>query len=439
MTLERSIDEVLPERAFVALLDAESRVFLRLANTFLATPDGRWNKRHYYQLASESDGLESFLDDYGARFNRTFCLFRELVASLRWLSLAAFSVSHLEGRFDSYGIEPSLDADTTSRAAQSFSRARAFLDASILALLGRVRREVDALGVRWAPDTFPEEHFPSGITRHRLPRNIGQDDVADETQRIAEVASKYLAAVGMLSDLRVSRIELPEERRKFLARVCTEERARVYEATVHNLQSAYDTHIKNTIEEAQDERLPRLRGHVSASLHLLESVTFLTHFVERHEVGIRPAAADQEIARLVDRARVQDVILNHLLIWADEFMRRGGPIAEELLRTYTNLQELHVELPHGVRLHARPAALIVGIVGHHGTPVELEVDGHRCNAGSILEVLVTVGSHPSASTYVFRGDARPLRDIEVLFESGLGERAADGIPAALSYLHGGQR
>jgi hypothetical protein len=80
--------------------------------------------------------------------------------------------------------------------------------------------------------------------------------------------------------------------------------------------------------------------------------------------------------------------------------------------------------------------LIVGIVGHFGTPVEFEVQGHKCNAGSILELLVTVGSHPDARRFVFRGDENPLRDIGLLFQNGLGEHGLDRLPERLSYLRG---
>jgi hypothetical protein len=206
---------------------------------------------------------------------------------------------------------------------------------------------------------------------------------------------------------------------------------------VHNLQSAYDTYIKNTVIESRDARLPRLRGHLSGALHLLEAVTFLTHFVERHDQGVRDESADKVIGVLVPRSHVQDIILNDLLRWANRLMQSGRPMAEELLPTYITLQELRVELPKNVRLHARPAALIVNIVAHHGTPVEMRVEGHRCNAGSILELLVAVGSHPEAREYVFRGDIHPLRDIGLLFESALGEDGIENLPAALAYLRNG--
>jgi len=95
---------------------------------------------------------------------------------------------------------------------------------------------------------------------------------------------------------------------------------------------------------------------------------------------------------------------------------------------------LEVELRDDLVLHARPAALIVGIVNRFGTPVELEVAGKTCNAASILDMMVTVGSHPDVRKYIFRGDENPLRDIELLFEAGLGEEGIDTLPIQLAYL-----
>ena len=58
----------------------------------------------------------------------------------------------------------------------------------------------------------------------------------------------------------------------------------------------------------------------------------------------------------------------------------------------------------------------------------------RCNAASILELLVTVGSNPDEKSFVFRGDENPLRDIGLLFQCGLGEDGIDNLPSDLSYL-----
>jgi hypothetical protein len=431
---ERPLEEILPEPNFAGMLQAQGAVFGQLANVLTALPADAWSKKFFYRLSSEANALESFLDDYGAKYNRAFTLTRELVASVRWLAQAGISLRHFEGRFQSYGLDVSLPAEVAEELLGSLSKASVFLAESCRALLTRLRAEFDRKGVAWPAARLPDHQFAETGARQLLPRNVDHDDLSDENQRIAEIASKYIAACSMLGELGKKAVTDPEERRRKLSALCREEQARVYEATVHNLQSAYDTYIKNTVIESRDVRLARLRGHLSGALHLLEAVTFLTHFVERHDHGVRDESADQVIGGLVERALVQDLILNHLLRGANRLMHLGRPMAEELLPTYITLQELQVQLPRNVRLHARPAALIVNIVAHHGTPVEMRVEGHRCNAGSILELLVAVGSHPEAQAYVFRGDIHPLRDIALLFESGLGEDGIENLPAQLAYL-----
>ncbi|MCH2107256.1 MAG: HPr family phosphocarrier protein, partial [Planctomycetes bacterium] len=193
------------------------------------------------------------------------------------------------------------------------------------------------------------------------------------------------------------------------------------------------TYIKDTVLEEGDERLPRMRGHISSAFHLLEAVTDLVHFVERHE-GDRSDEATTLVAQAVDRDRVVQVAYDTLLAWAVRMIHLGRDYAEELLPTYTNQRELILDVPDDLILHARPVSLIVKIVEHHGTPVTCEVDGAECNASSILEMMITVGSNTDARRYQFRGDERPLVDIQQLFEAGLGERGLEDLPEELSYL-----
>ena len=431
-TSETPLEEVISEKAFGEILARHSGLFFGLANTLLARPDAGWNRSDFFQLISEADTLEALLDDYGARYNRTYAYLREIVASLRSLALAGFSLAHLERRLDSYG--PLLSVRESDMAAASVQESKAFVEGTLRTLLRATREEGRACGLSIEDQQYPESRGHTSAPRQRLPRNMGQEDLDDDEQRVAEVASKFLQACAMFEDLAIRRIVDDDEREAFLRRTCTEEHARVYEATVHNLQSAYDTYVKNTMIEARDARLARLRGHASAALHLLEAVTHLTHFVDRHESGLRDEGIERRIGSLVKKSEVREITLNHLLYWASLFMRRGRPLAEDLLPAYTNVLELDVDLPDDVHLHARPAALIVGIVNRYGTPVEMEVEGQTCNAASILDLMVAVGSHPNARRFRFRGDENPLRDIRLLFECGVGESGIERLPADLAYL-----
>jgi phosphotransferase system HPr-like phosphotransfer protein len=434
---EPALEQLVPEKQFAGLLQGQARSFFQLSNTLLpqgASDRKECNKKHYNQLINESDVLETFLDDYGAGYNKTFANLRELVASLRWFAHAGYSISHLVGRIDSYGVGVWGPGEATSKAQTSIEAGLAFISKTILRLLASIRDEVKLRGIQFASGTLPEDDFTPIASKRKLPRNVGQEELNEEDKKVAEVATKFLQAAEMIAESGARQIADSEERHRYFARECTETSARVYEATVHNLQSTYDTYIQNSILEGQDDRLRILRGHTSAALHLLEAVTYLAHFIERHEGEIRSAEAKKRIGELVDRDEVEDVTLNTFFYLAHRALQSGVSLARDLLPEYTNIQQLELELPTDLALHARPAALIVGIVSHYGTPVEMELGGQKANAGSILELLVAAGSHPGQKRFLFRGDEKPLRDIRTLFQHGLGESGLQLLPQELDYL-----
>jgi len=430
---EASIDEVLSEEDFQPLARERGERFGRLGHTLLARDQWKWTRRHFYQLIVEADVFEAFLDDHGAGYNRRYRSLRELVASARGLARAGYAVRHLESRFDSYGTRLSTIPSEEGRFNRAIGEARKFLEESLRGILAETLEESGRCGVDLSSASFSDAEYITDRSRRRLPRNLDGEFQEDEEHYIASVASRYLDVCSLFDELGLGEINSAVERERYLSEICTEERARVYEASVHNLQSAYDTYIRDTTLEETDERLPRMRGHISVAFHLLEAVTDLVHFIERHE-SARSKEATAQIAEIVDRDRVVQIAYDNLLAWAVRVIHLGREYAEALVPTYTNQRELTVEVPDELMLHARPVSLIVKIVDHHGTPVSCEVEGSECNAGSILEMMVTVGSNTEARRYVFTGDERPLADIQKLFEAGLGEKGPESLPEDLEYL-----
>jgi len=434
---ETSLDRIITEAAFCEALAAEAEPFFRLANTVQYRPEPGTRRQHLYQLGIEADILEAFLDDYGAQDNREFCFLRELIASVRGFAEVGFALEHLVYRLDSYATELAVVPDRADWIRANLDRAREFIMDSACRLLEATRQDAARLGVQWGNSFFPEDRFLVGLVDLKLPRNRGDEEIGDDESRVGEVASKYLQVCEMFQQTGIREIQESAARETFMSARCTEEHARVYEATVHNLQSAYDTFIKGTTLETSDPRLTKLRGHASAAFHTLKAVTGLVHFVERHEADSRGDDCGRRIAELIDRARVRDTTLNDLLVTARSLMELGNPVAREILSSFSNLQELELDVPEGLVMHARPASLVVAIVNRYGTPVELQVGEDTCNAASILELLIAVGSAPDNRKYTFRGDAKPLHDIRRLFVAGLGEGGLSNLPPELGYLTDG--
>ena len=74
------------------------------------------------------------------------------------------------------------------------------------------------------------------------------------------------------------------------------------------------------------------------------------------------------------------------------------------------------------------------LVNHHGTPVEMEINGEKTNAGSIMQVMILAGTKANARHVRFKGDVKPLEDLRLLFMSRLGEDGTDKLPDELFYL-----
>lgn len=427
---KRNVQGILTERRFLPLVETKSQELWLLANTLIESSSESWPRAHLFQLLRGADELEAFLDDFGARENRAFHTYRELCAAIRWIGLALYSLGQPLLRLDRITL-PSKESQ--ERATADLTAATVFLQQALLKTLRRFRDEVKNLDLQWPEGEYPEEMLPKSLTRQRLPR-----DLAEERSG-AEPASKTAQFVARLLGLheRMARLPLRERTEasaihQAMADWSTEENARLHEAKMHNLQSQYDTHLEGTADESDELKL--LREVVGCALGLLEATTALSHFYERHQRLDRRGPARRLLESLVDRDRVADIAVNVCSHYSFVLLCSVEGLAQEILEASTRQVVASLPVAKGIALHARPASLIVSIVNHHGTPVEMEIDGHRCNAASMMQVLVLAGSHREAAEVLFRGDERPLNDLRCLFENNLGESGLETLPAQLSYL-----
>jgi hypothetical protein len=171
---EPALEQLVPEKQFAGLLQGQARSFFQLSNTLLpqvASDRKEWNKKHYNQLINESDELETFLDDFGAGYNKTFSYLRELIASLRWFAHAGYSISHLIGRIDSYGVSVWGPREATESARRSIESGLAFISETILRILASIRDEAQLRGMDFDSETFPEDNFTPIASKMSACRN----------------------------------------------------------------------------------------------------------------------------------------------------------------------------------------------------------------------------------------------------------------------------
>ena len=206
---ETPLEEIISEKAFAVELGERAASFFELAAGLEARTQD-WGRAAFFQLTSEADGLEAQLDDHGARYNRSFSFLRELVASLRGFSQAGFSLAHLERRLPTYGV--GLAPREREQAQRDIEGTRKFLQQTARALLQASRLEAQALRVPLPAETLGDPMHADIGPRRMLPRNMGQEDLVDDEQKVAEVASKYLQACAMLEETGIHRILDERER-----------------------------------------------------------------------------------------------------------------------------------------------------------------------------------------------------------------------------------
>ena len=429
---EAASQDIISEETFAGVLSDRVADFASVLNLLLTTDATRWKKRHYVELAGRAQDLETLLDDHEARNNRAFAYPTELVASLRGFANVGTTLMHLTARFPRYNV--ALDPSIAGKFFEETERTVRFLQASVLRIAKDLRRSLDERSVQWTDEIVPDASVAEDPHQPSLPNNIDEEDLLNEERKIAEVATLYLGVVEQLEGIGEKPIDDSASLKSLVIERVDEERCRHIETLVHSLQSKYDTYVRSTAIESQTPSLARMRGHVSLALHLFEMATELVHFYVRHENDIRYEAAKQSVAALIDKTEVLDRAVNYALLFGCQVLRQGSGFATEALSQFVTATELVVAIPAGTSLHARPISLIVKIVNHHSTRVEMRIGNEACNAGSIMEIIMIAGNHPEIDKVEFHGDARTLDDLRVLFDHGLGELGAGELPDALDYL-----
>lgn len=429
-----SLDSIIHENEFLALLEKNMQSVFEIFNFMKTRDDSVLPRKFFAKLEEETNELESFLDDYDARNNKTYSYFAEIIASIRGFATACYILKHVLVRYPKYNLQDG-DKERIKILAQALETL-SFCVVSVKDLFAEVAKETqNNLGLPVPQDVKSEEAFLDKLTRRKtLPHNVDEGNVTEERQRIAEVATKYLQAVRLFPKKPRKMLEEYEELKAYVEENLDEERARQLETVIHVIQSKYDTYIKGTNFESKYVQLTSLRGHVSMVLHLLEIVTQLVHFYERHENDIRFEKTKKQIAQIVDKQLLLSKVVNFGYKNASYYMMKGKPIAEEIIAEFTSFKEVEFDIPENVVMHARPASLIVHIVNHHGTPVEMEFGEQKADASSIMQVMMVLGYNSGCKKIFFRGDERPLNDLIMLFENDLGEKGLENLPPKLDYL-----
>jgi len=422
------------EDEFRPLLVGQAGEFIQLANGVLEANPENWTQRQIDHLYRSTTELEAFLDYFGCKQNRAFHKTRELVALIRWLARAMGGLVHLDGRLTSNQLpNPAWGEEELRPRAR---KAALFLGETICKCAQTIREQWVESKMVWQDGALRVDSLVAGNTQVSLPPDLDERGGLDGEglPSAAKFSGRYLRLCESWAPEATHPCVGLEGLRAFVGRFATEGIARNFESRIHNLESDYDSLVAGTSQEGEHENLALLRGATSAGLLVAESVTALAHLYERHG-GPEATSRDRGVfASCIDEEGLLSVIANEGVVLAWETLQGGAKLAQSLVEDLTDRSSISLELPEGLTLHARPLALVAKVVAHFGTPVDMEIDGARANAGSIMQLLVLAGSKPATKKVSFHGDRNVLRDLSRLFQAGLGEAGMDQIPGELGYL-----
>ncbi|MCH8312541.1 MAG: HPr family phosphocarrier protein [Nitrospinae bacterium] len=430
----KSLVKIISEEEFLILVKEPSAFFFKIYNSFTSKMEsGKDVSRKFYSnLIQEAEFLESFLDEFGARENKEWSFFTEYVACIRNLGISAFFIKHLLDRYPYYSLRDS--EESFSQFQSKAKDALHFLNRSILNIYQEVIHSSRNNGLVFPEESVSPHEFAEIESNKRLPKNIAEDEVKNEDERIVEICQKVQEVARKMEKIKIPPTDDLKALKNMVPFKINETRARAFKEMVHSVQSDYDTYVKRTKFEEENSILKNLRGHISMTLHLLEVVLWLSHFYERHEDEIRAGECKRKIAEMVDKGKILSLVVNFGFQYSLHFIRKGSELAEDILKQFIKVDRIEVPIPKPLGFHARPSTYISLIARRYNEDLFLVVDDEKFSSKSVMSMLQAGGNiaDKGYQTVIFEGSKRVLDDIKILAKHNYCEEQE--IPHQLIYL-----
>jgi phosphotransferase system HPr-like phosphotransfer protein len=400
-------------------------------------PKNTFTKKLYSKLISSSMLLEDFLDFHGAKNNMNWYFYRELSAAVRHLGLGANFQKHISNRLVFYDLVNTGDFEKEGELTFEF------LTKCLMKMAPVILNEARRLRISIPDEEFSVADFPSVVTSEMLDYDIDDQDKDQQKKNIVKIANELLNIAKSFEEFKFYEPYTYQDILAIVPEKVNEVEIRRYEMLVHNLQSSFDTYVIHGGFRYGNRKLKQLRGFFSVVFHLLQMVGHLLHFYERHlhEAGYKNTykKIQEQLASLINPENLLDRTINYGLYYACHFLTTGIELAREVLNDNIERSSIKVGVPMKLGFHSRPSLLVAKIVQHYGGQVELCVGTDRFDASSVLDIQWAGGKiqKENINNVVFEGDARTLKDIEILAAVNYGEDTMGKgvpLPKELSYL-----
>lgn len=399
-----------------------------------------FTKKLYSKLITTSHILEDFLDFHGAKKNKEWIFYRELSATIRHLSLACYSQSHILNRLNFYSFEENWYDTFKLEAFDTLKIIQDSIQLAVPVILDEARR----LNINIPDKGYNPGYFPGISSVQQLDHNIDDFNARDlQKENLTRIASEFLEVVKEFDQFAFyERYDL-KKIYELVPDKINEVIVRKYEMLVHNIQSSFDSYVVNTKASPENYILEQLRRHFSIAYHMLQVTGRLLHFYERHlyDIGFKDVYKNVSVSLsdLIDPDVLLDRAVNFCLFYAWKFLSSGKDLASKVLNDNMETAVIDVSIPMDRGFHSRPSLLVAKIVQHYGGEVTMLVNDDIFDAASVLDIQWAGGkiNKEKIKTVQFKGDLRALNDLKILAGVNYGEdHMGKGIPLPkeLSYL-----
>lgn len=322
ISLIKVMDEKEIREEFLPQLQNAIKNLLRILNQFnlkTSLPPRELS----FALMKEADEIETFLDEFGANHNKKFFTLREMVAAVRWFNFFLFQGLHLYTRIKHYKL--SITQNEYLEFKEDLKKNLTYVYKIIKKISNKFLEEIELIGLKLNKiEGYSEKLFPQ-LQRKILPSDIDEGVSKEKEERIIEILIKYLNVCEEFN------LFLCYKQSDFLR----EEFIEKFRSLFGQLESLYDTYIKNTLYEIEISDFKKVRGHIAVSLHLLEMAKALAHFYERHiEKAIYSDGYFKIIDCIGDERKIKDTIEKFLFPYVLKFSQKGKDICEIIFNKF---------------------------------------------------------------------------------------------------------
>ncbi len=349
------------------------------------------NRELIFAIMREVDKIETFLDDYGATHNRKFFYLRELIASVRWINIVIFQELHLLVRLDSYSLEitPAEREEFAGKLKETVS----FYLEGLKNLALELRKEMAKYGFKKTRGKFGEQKTLVQIQKKILPPDLHENVVNEEKEEVFEVLIKFLEnseAFNMFVCEADAEAEVTE--------IVTEEVLEKYRSIFNQLESLYDTYLKNTEIEKNFHDLRKIRSCTAITLHLLEIGKALVHFYERHGDKVSRYSTAVQISNLVNKRKIQETLKELVLFYSILFLSKGKDVSIKIFRQmgrdadeFIYSTRMMIIPSHRLEdFHLRPIMPVTQIAGKYSLDSHLYYNRNKYNLKSPIEMAIAI-------------------------------------------------